>query len=108
MGRKGVKREMSRKPSSVAALCYILTERQFWLMIADRTCRTCAWHDGFSWVCFNGESEHRADFTLDDQTCPYWQKHRTAEQRRKSRKQAESRKRLLTGGSTADGGSIGC
>ena len=84
--------------------------------MAEQTCKTCAWHDGFSWVCFNGESEHRADFTLDDQTCPCWQKHRkpqngrteqkASRKSRKSRKSAESP--LAADGSTADGGSIGC
>ena len=29
----------------------------------EKNCSTCAWHDSFSWVCFNGLSEHRADFT---------------------------------------------
>lgn len=26
------------------------------------TCSGCKWHDDFSWVCFNGDSENRADF----------------------------------------------
>ena len=30
---------------------------------SEENCSTCAWHDSFSWVCFNGLSEHRADFT---------------------------------------------
>ncbi len=25
----------------------------------EKECFTCAWHDNFSWVCFNGNSEHR-------------------------------------------------
>ena len=28
-----------------------------------KECSTCAWHDGYTWVCFNGNSEYRADFT---------------------------------------------
>lgn len=31
-----------------------------------------AWHDSFSWVCFNGLSEHRADFTDPENTCQEW------------------------------------
>lgn len=44
----------------------------------DRTetpsCSTCKWHDGFSWVCFNGLSEHRADFTDPEDCCEKWEK----------------------------------
>ena len=25
-------------------------------------CEGCKWHDSFTWVCFNGDSEHRGDF----------------------------------------------
>lgn len=32
-------------------------------------CKNCKYHDDFSWVCFNGESEHRGDFTDDDDSC---------------------------------------
>lgn len=75
----------------------------------DRTCRTCAYHDSFSWVCFNGESEHRADITMKEQTCRFWsakptgewiikQKPQKAEQKTKNRaerraEQKERRKR---------------
>nr|DAH27753.1 MAG TPA: hypothetical protein [Caudoviricetes sp.] len=33
------------------------------------TCRTCCWHDSFSWACFNGNSPYCADFTDDNCTC---------------------------------------
>ena len=38
-----------------------------------KCCRTCKWHDDFSWVCFNGESEKRADFTNNDDCCIEWE-----------------------------------
>lgn len=31
------------------------------------------WHDNFSWACFNGNSEHRADFTDPEDSCPVWE-----------------------------------
>ena len=33
------------------------------------TCETCRWHAAFEGVCYNGDSEHRADFRLEDETC---------------------------------------
>lgn len=39
----------------------------------EKECFTCAWHDNFSWVCFNGNSEHRADFTDPEDSCPVWE-----------------------------------
>lgn len=42
-------------------------------VMTDKTCCTCRWHDSFSWVCFNGRSEHRADFTDPEDTCPEWE-----------------------------------
>lgn len=33
------------------------------------TCETCKYHDSFSWVCFNPDSEHRADFTMNEDVC---------------------------------------
>lgn len=38
-----------------------------------KECSTCAWHDGYTWVCFNGNSEYRADFTDPENTCPAWE-----------------------------------
>lgn len=40
--------------------------------VMEKNCSTCAWHDSFSWVCFNGLSEHRADFTDPENTCQEW------------------------------------
>ena len=38
------------------------------------TCRNCKWHDNFSWVCLNGDSEYAADFTDDGDTCDKWER----------------------------------
>lgn len=38
-----------------------------------KECCTCAWHDGYTWVCFNENSEYRADFTDPENTCPAWE-----------------------------------
>lgn len=41
----------------------------------DKTCATCQWwaSDPMVWVCLNGDSEHCADFTDPDDTCPCWE-----------------------------------
>ncbi len=39
-----------------------------------KTCSNCKWHDRFSWVCYNGLSECRADFTDPDDVCKEWEK----------------------------------
>ena len=39
----------------------------------ERSCETCAYHDDFSWVCFNGYSEMRADVTNNDFVCDKWE-----------------------------------
>ena len=41
--------------------------------IKAQVCEFCKWHDDFSWVCFNGESEKRADFTNNDDCCIEWE-----------------------------------
>lgn len=38
-----------------------------------RTCKTCRWYAAFEGVCCNGDSEHRADFRLEDETCEEWE-----------------------------------
>ncbi len=38
----------------------------------NKNCNTCIWHDNFTGICFNGDSEWRADFTDDDYYCKYW------------------------------------
>ena len=35
-------------------------------------CGTCAYHDDFSWVCFNPEAENRGDFTNPEHGCGCW------------------------------------
>jgi hypothetical protein len=39
----------------------------------NKCCRTCKYHDDFTWACFNGDSIHRADFTNDDFVCDAWE-----------------------------------
>ena len=36
-----------------------------------RTCKTCKWY--YEDVCCNGDSEHRADFRLEDDACEEWE-----------------------------------
>lgn len=40
---------------------------------AMRTCRMCRWYEDFQGVCFNGDSEYRADFTDVDFVCKEWE-----------------------------------
>lgn len=35
-------------------------------------CANCAYHDDFSWVCFNPEAEDRADFMNPEDGCNCW------------------------------------
>ena len=39
----------------------------------NKCCETCAYHDDFSWVCFNPEAKDRADFTEDSYVCDCWE-----------------------------------
>lgn len=41
---------------------------------SEPSCGSCRWHDAFSWVCFNGLSEHPADFTDPEDNCKEWEK----------------------------------
>ena len=41
--------------------------------LAKKKCRTCRWHDEFSWVCFNGDSPDVADFTDPEHICDAWE-----------------------------------
>lgn len=41
--------------------------------IMKKYCSTCKWYETFNGVCFNGDSEHRADFTCLDDTCEEWE-----------------------------------
>ena len=38
-----------------------------------RCCWNCKWHEQYSWVCCNGDSDHRADFTDDEFVCEQWE-----------------------------------
>ena len=46
-----------------------------------KNCSTCAWHDNFSWVCFDGLSEHRADFTDPENTCHEWKERKDEDEK---------------------------
>lgn len=35
------------------------------------TCKTCRWY--YEDVCCNGDSEHRADFRVEDDRCEEWE-----------------------------------
>ena len=38
----------------------------------ENQCKTCKYHDDWTWVCFNPESDDRADFTDNEYMCPQW------------------------------------
>ena len=40
---------------------------------AEKRCGNCRWHDSFTWVCTNGDSEKRADMTDEDFSCGVWE-----------------------------------
>ena len=50
------------------------SEGQLLCRTVEKSCSTCKWHDGFSWVCYNGLSERRADFTDPEDVCKEWEK----------------------------------
>lgn len=37
-------------------------------------CEICKWHDAYTWVCFNGDSDQRADITDKDFMCKHYEK----------------------------------
>jgi len=37
-----------------------------------RDCGNCGWYESFQGLCFNGDSEHRADFVDPEGSCPHW------------------------------------
>lgn len=37
------------------------------------SCSTCKWYEDFQGVCFNGDSEHRVDFTGPEDGCEEWE-----------------------------------
>ena len=40
--------------------------------LGNRYCGNCAYHDDWTWVCFNPEAYDRADFTDNEYTCKCW------------------------------------
>lgn len=38
------------------------------------SCGRCKWYEPFQGVCFNGDSEFRADFTDPKDSCPQWER----------------------------------
>ena len=36
-------------------------------------CATCDWYEDYQGVCFNGDSEHCADFTGNEDCCECWE-----------------------------------
>ena len=40
----------------------------------DKCCRTCKYHDDFTWACFNGDSVRKGDYThADHYVCDEWE-----------------------------------
>ena len=39
----------------------------------NKCCETCAYHDDWTWACFNPEAKDRADFTDDSYVCDCWE-----------------------------------
>ena len=37
------------------------------------TCKNCEYHDEFTGACCNGDSEHCADFTSNEDSCQDWE-----------------------------------
>lgn len=40
--------------------------------LTEKVCRTCMFHDEFSWACCNGYSPYVAEFMDDRSNCGYW------------------------------------
>lgn len=38
-----------------------------------KRCENCRWFDDFTWCCYNGASEWRADFTAPGFVCEQWE-----------------------------------
>lgn len=45
---------------------------RYYKKVEQKRCGTCGYWEDFNGVCFNGESEHCADFTNGDDSCPCW------------------------------------
>ena len=55
-------------------------------MRKEKCCKTCKKHDDFTWVCFNGDSEHYADFTEPDCVCEFWEDVSDANSRKRNQR----------------------
>lgn len=55
-------------------LCIDYLISQLTTMAKYYTCQNCEWHDDFSWVCCNGLSVCRGDFTDNNNSCSEWEK----------------------------------
>ena len=38
-----------------------------------KCCKTCRWHEDYTWVCCNGYSPNVADITDNDDCCEEWE-----------------------------------
>ncbi len=38
----------------------------------EKKCKTCAYHDNYTWACSNAYSDQVADFTDNDFVCEVW------------------------------------
>lgn len=50
-----------------------------------KCCATCKWYEDFQGVCFNGDSEHRADFTDPNDICEEWEDRLRARMRKEDK-----------------------
>ena len=41
--------------------------------MTEKSCKTCKWYDDFVEVCCNGESENRAEFMDEFDSCEEWE-----------------------------------
>lgn len=52
---------------------------RYYKKVEQKRCDTCDWYEDFQGVCFNGESEHCADFISGSHSCPCWEPKKEAE-----------------------------
>lgn len=43
-------------------------------MKLEKTCCTCRWHEGYTWICFNGLSLNCTAVTDVEDSCEHWEK----------------------------------
>lgn len=48
-------------------------------MSSNLKCKTCKFHDDFSWVCSNPDSSYVADFTDEEDWCSRYEAEEVAE-----------------------------